>query len=94
MSDEATCHHCGGRITFADGKFEHNWLDTAPPQPDLRVGPHLAWPYTAAHQSWRNAGRDTERPRILEWDVEEFKQAHPGSRRDRALAWLRETFSR
>ena len=90
---EATCHYCGGRITFAGGKYEHAWVDTAPPQPDLRVPAHEAWPYLHAHQVWRNAGRDSERPRELEWDTPEFKATHPGSRRDRALAWLRKTFA-
>ena len=94
MSDEATCAHCGGRITYADGKFAHTWLDAAPPQPDLRVPAHEAWPYLHAHQVWRNAGRDTERPRTAEWETEAFQLAHPGSRRERALAWLGKTFSR
>lgn len=94
MSEEATCAHCGGRITWAAGTYAHNWLDAAPPWPDLRVPPHAPWPYLHAHQVWRNARRDAERPRALAWDTPEFKAAHPGSRRDRALRWLRETFAR
>lgn len=92
MSDEATCARCGGRITFEHGKYAHNWLDPGPPPPDLRVPPHEPWPYLHAHQGWRNGRRDSERPRALAWDTPAFQAAHPGSRRDRALAWLRATF--
>lgn len=92
MSDEATCRHCGGRIVWLDGAWAHDYISL--PVADRRAGEHAAWPKLHAQQVWRTPRRQTDRPRVDPWETPEWKAAHPGSRTERTLAWLTETFSR